>query len=639
MAINPLIPISKTLGVVRGAAGLTLKTLGGISGALSESSRDKKIINSNISLIKKRRDELTKRKEKEDIISAPAIITQYKGPKTLSLSSTNQSFTSRILGFIGYLSAGWILSNMPTWVALGKEFTNRIYQTSDLLNGLGNDILQFTFDIGDVFKASFLNLKEFDFSDNSGRFKSSIDELSNGILDMGNKITEIFSILTQPFLNIPAPGTRSQRPSAYDTTPGPSGENPDFWLLSLISLYENSNPQGAADVAQSIYNRMGYSGRTARQEILATNQYEPVGKFGDVSAWNKVRDRESAIQHIKKHPGNGASISGLDKVASALTNRSMQQSAAKFVGNRPDFRSAGFEKTYNDMTNDITRYGQTFGFNRGSAYLGKSNKPASVPYFTGAPSTTQQLIPTTVIDEINVSGPSGGTSRVGRSGGRGEYLTRGGKHKGIDIGTSGQKGYYVALKQKGKVTFAGWNDGGYGYLVIIQSGNLEFFFAHLAKIMVKKGSEYNGETIGEIGNTGRSSGEHLHFEVRRVGGSHIDPNPYLNLLSIGRKFAEISRVSTPTQSLSPNGYNQTIKTSEGDVEINSASTANFLKLLQSISQDQDNRKILIIDDKIVSQDSPVLSSTGGTDISTNVNEFTLVNNFMKNKLLLDLAYL
>lgn len=114
---------------------------------------------------------------------------------------------------------------------------------------------------------------------------------------------------------------------------------------------------------------------------------------------------------------------------------------------------------------------------------------------------------------------------------------RGGRHHaGIDFGTGGQKGWFCAFKKKGTVSFVG-SLPGYGKTVIINCGDLDFLFAHLAQYNVSEGDAYNGQVIGEIGNTGVGSGEHLHFEVRTKGGasgSDVDPNPYVKLLEIGR---------------------------------------------------------------------------------------------------------
>jgi len=77
------------------------------------------------------------------------------------------------------------------------------------------------------------------------------------------------------------------------------------------------------------------------------------------------------------------------------------------------------------------------------------------------------------------------------------------------------------------VTFSGWEEG-FGLLVVIDHGNgYESYYGHLSKLLVSAGQTVaQGETIALSGNTGLSTGPHLHFEVRYLG-SPVDPRPLL----------------------------------------------------------------------------------------------------------------
>lgn len=96
-------------------------------------------------------------------------------------------------------------------------------------------------------------------------------------------------------------------------------------------------------------------------------------------------------------------------------------------------------------------------------------------------------------------------------------------HKGIDIANS--VGTPIIAAQQGVVTFAGWSNGGYGYLVEITHGDgARSLYAHQSRIHVSKGEEVRqGQQIGELGSTGRSTGPHLHFEVHAPGYGAINP--------------------------------------------------------------------------------------------------------------------
>jgi len=87
-------------------------------------------------------------------------------------------------------------------------------------------------------------------------------------------------------------------------------------------------------------------------------------------------------------------------------------------------------------------------------------------------------------------------------------------HTGIDIGIP--TGTPVKTTMDGRVIHAGWNTQGYGNLVIVENGAYRTYYAHLSSIPVSVGDEVKaGTTIGLSGNTGNSTGPHLHYEIRQ----------------------------------------------------------------------------------------------------------------------------
>lgn len=114
------------------------------------------------------------------------------------------------------------------------------------------------------------------------------------------------------------------------------------------------------------------------------------------------------------------------------------------------------------------------------------------------------------------------TSRFGSRWGR--------NHNGIDMSASVGTAIYAA--DNGTVTYSEYNNGGYGYMMKIDHGNgLETCYAHCSELLVPAGTVVaKGDIIAKVGNTGRSTGAHLHFEVR-LNGTPIDPMTYLSGLN------------------------------------------------------------------------------------------------------------
>jgi murein DD-endopeptidase MepM/ murein hydrolase activator NlpD len=100
-------------------------------------------------------------------------------------------------------------------------------------------------------------------------------------------------------------------------------------------------------------------------------------------------------------------------------------------------------------------------------------------------------------------------------------------HKGIDIANN--VGTPIVAAASGRVTYAGWHDGGYGYLVeIAHDDGSTSLYAHNSRILVREGDAVAmGQTISEMGSTGRSTGPHLHFEIRPAGSGAVNPLQFL----------------------------------------------------------------------------------------------------------------
>lgn len=98
-------------------------------------------------------------------------------------------------------------------------------------------------------------------------------------------------------------------------------------------------------------------------------------------------------------------------------------------------------------------------------------------------------------------------------------------HTGLDL--AAPQGAAVAATSPGTVVVAGWC-GGYGECVTIDhGGGILTLYGHLSRIDVAPGQAVGqGQSIGLVGSTGRSTGPHLHYEVR-INGQAVDPSAYL----------------------------------------------------------------------------------------------------------------
>ncbi|MEN8241693.1 MAG: M23 family metallopeptidase [Chloroflexota bacterium] len=151
----------------------------------------------------------------------------------------------------------------------------------------------------------------------------------------------------------------------------------------------------------------------------------------------------------------------------------------------------------------------------GPPAISRSN-PASAAYYGGGHCGAIYEGP---VGSLNFIWPTPATYLSG-------YHYSPGIHEAIDIG--GNEGNAIWAVDTGVVVYAGWSEYGYGNMVVIDHGSgWQSAYAHLQYFYVGCGEAvYQGATIGALGNTGNSSGAHLHFELRGPGG-RVNPMDYL----------------------------------------------------------------------------------------------------------------
>lgn len=601
------------------------------------------------SILRSRRLEFSQRQAMEDEIEAGKLdVSTAQGAVTVAQKGSG-GFLGRILQAIAALGVGWLINNLPTWIVMGKEFIARIRKTGQIISGFVSNIVSLLRGFGNVVGSLASNLSRFDLTDSSGKLQESFSELELTLGSMGDQLQEGFKMLMTPLSEgvaseENAPPTGSDAPDTLypdvDSRGGASAGGRWKPLLDLISSVESSTDKknngydaqnGAPRGVRPGLSQMTI-GEIARTAPGASGRYQQMPQFllgrAKAAGFNQNTVFSPQVQDvlaIKQIEGRGGNAWLSGKMPTETFMQGLSQEWAALPNAYGKFHYSGQKSSLRPE--------------KVKSALGQVKKGSDVPptniNVTGTPTAGTRGVTTSVKDELDVV--RNRSSLGGLTPGQGFGAPRKGRiHEGIDIGTYNKRGFYVAFKKSGKVVFAGVS-GGYGNVVdIVTPDGTCYRFAHLAKMFVKNGDSYNGQTIGEIGNTGVGSGIHLHYEVRPGGpfGKAIDPKPYLGLLSIGRQLVGIA--GKPETVQSP----QLASTPTPSAQVSGSGQQSQAQRLASatVAPERKGEQIYLVNSGTTQQPMMVRSNQS-SNVNMQISEFDLVNRFMKNKLLLDLAYL
>jgi len=596
--LKPTINIKSSFTTIGAGFKKANKSVGSIRTILLKRTKVKRDAIAGKRNLFSKRIENQRRKDSEAVVEASKIGTGIGRIGNAVLNSGKGIF-GRIVDFVGTLLVGWLVNNLPTIMTMAQDLMGRIQKTANIL---GN----FVRDIGGIFVAStkvlgavVTNITRLDFFDSQKRVSTALGDLESVFSDMNKQFDDGIKLLTTPLGQMTGETPVPPAGTDYTMPPEQVGRG-GGGTVSPQSVYAYLKQLGVDDI-----HALGILANIQGESGFTVGSQEKSGGGGVGLFQYTYPSRKSAF--LKAVPDYRTNWKGqIDFAIKSDPNTSLYlrkqfsspEEAAEDWMRQWENPDPG---VYTDRRKKHNKFIKDFK-------SGKSQAPqAPTPAKTSpSPSST-----TTVQDQFK--GKPGGAAGIITS----ERGWRNGRmHHGIDIAPAGP-GYYVALKLSGTVDYIGFDAGGYGNFVDIKSENTIYRFAHLAKVFVKSGQSYNGQTIGEIGSTGGSTGIHLHFEVRPGGKNSIDPRPYLGLLSIGKTITGI-----PGQfNLAPGNNNIT-------------RAANQLNLPSTKRAPQ----VMVMDDRPAPQPQQPQVASGGGSAPPMIDSENVLNNLMRNYLLLDLAY-
>jgi murein DD-endopeptidase MepM/ murein hydrolase activator NlpD len=199
------------------------KTIKNLKGIILNKTKVSRETFRNKTILQDRRIENDRRALQEDALEAPDIVRNPGGAAQL-IAGSAKGFFERLMGFLGYLTAGWLLSNLPTWIGMGKEFIARTVKMGNLIGGFLFNTTKIFSNITSLLGATLTNIITFDFFDTSGRVGTAFEELQLSVDNWGTGFEDALKLITTPLTegvasgeDTPPPGTQYTDEGAYET--------------------------------------------------------------------------------------------------------------------------------------------------------------------------------------------------------------------------------------------------------------------------------------------------------------------------------------------------------------------------------------------------------------------------------------
>lgn len=491
----------------------------------NESNRDRKnAILKKRDLFEKRREAVRKR-EREDIVEAGKVGGIFRRTGKVIGSST-KGFLGRVMDYLGTVLVGWMVTSLPLIVEKVEELSGRVQQTTGVLKDWFDNTLSFFGGFFSGLGSIYNTLTIFDVDALKTSTDKSTDSLFNGVDALIKDFNRTIQAIADFDLSEALGGGRKSKDDAPSTqgdgTPGTAGKLKPIHKEALDII---AGPESGGD-----YNAMnnGQAGDRpgGAKKWLGKNLTDMT--IGEVKDFQNNKKTLWAAGRYQIIPGTlptaqkGAGLSDNDKFDEANQDL-MGIALLKIQGHGAWSKYSSYTPAEIAVMEKAkaTPYGEV-----------QTTRPSSGSTVTGTFDTPSGNITIDPNKRISTGSKVGDTIKSDFFGSMAAGRTR--PHGGADYACP--TGTYIACKMPCKVVEARFQKG-YGYYcdIIIPKLGVRLRFAHLSVQLISSGEVSPGVPFARSGNTGRSTGPHIHMEATKnlsgtAYGGDMSPDPYTDVM-------------------------------------------------------------------------------------------------------------
>jgi murein DD-endopeptidase MepM/ murein hydrolase activator NlpD len=522
-----------------------------------------------------KRIENQRRKDEEAVVEASKPTGIGRiGNKILD---SGKSLFGRIMDFVGTLLIGWLVNNLPTIITMAQDLIGRIQKTVTILGNFMKGIGGIFTGSTKVFGAVLTNITSFDFFDSNKRLSTALGELESVFGDMNKQFDDGLKTLTTPLGQMPGEAPVPPTGTDYTMPPEQVGRGGGGTVSPQV-VYAYLKQKGLSDA-----HALGIMANIQGESGYVLGSKEKGGTGIGLFQWSFGR-RSRFLQAVPDYKTNWRRqidyALGEDAGPSYLRQQfSSPEEAA-------DWWMTQWERPSERVRSGRRRKHNAFIKSFKSGKLQSAQVSQSTPLTPVTPVITSRY----------------GESRGNRS------------HGGTDL--AAPSGTPLTAVSDGEIVDSDFEKGWGNFLVMKDNLGIYHLYGHMQSGYKRRGPVKKGEIIGKVGTTGRTSGPHLHWEAGTGwnGGTITGKFDPLNKYSKSAPFS-----GTSGQGVSPQ-------------------VASVPSAAPSLPSTARAPQVMVMDDRPAPQPQQPQVASGGGSAPPMIDSENVLNNLMRNYLLLDLAY-